>query len=170
MGFDLYGINPVVRKGKIPVKPEGLYEGKEVDKKTIDKYYNKRWEFEENNPGSYFRNNCWWWRGLWDYTYSECGDILTKKDWETGHYNDAHEITEEKASAIGKRLKELIDDGSAKKYCDLYELNRKEAEENNKDKKCGSKGYDWAESYPLYLENIQDYATFCSESGGFEIC
>ena len=50
------------------------------------------WEFEENNPGSYFRNNCWWWRSLWDYTYNECKDILTEKDWESGHYNNGHII------------------------------------------------------------------------------
>ena len=169
MGFDLHGMNPVVRKGKVPVEPEGLWS-KDVSEKKRNKYYDKKWEFEENNPGAYFRNNCWWWRSLWDYVYNECNDILTEKDWESGHYNDGHIISEEKAVQIGKRLNELIDSGKAEAYVKSHEQERKEAEEGNKGLKCGDDGYNWASSYPLSLENIQSFAVFCSESGGFDIC
>ena len=113
MGFDLYGINPVVRKGENPKRPENLFD-KDFPKKDRDSFYEKKWEFEENNPGSYFRNNCWWWRSLWDYTYNECRDILTEEDWNSGHSNDAHKISEQQAVAIGKRLDELIKSGIVK--------------------------------------------------------
>ena len=169
MGFDLHGMNPVVRKGKVPVEPEGLWS-KDVSEKKRNKYYDKKWEFEENNPGAYFRNNCWWWRSLWDYVYNECDDILTENDWNRGHYNDGHILSEEKAVQIGKRLNELIESGKAEAYVKSHEQERKEAEEGNKGLKCGDDGYNWASSYPLSLENIQSFAVFCSESGGFDIC
>ena len=102
MGFDLYGISPVIRKGKMPEAPEKLWD-KSTTEKEREKYFDKKWDFEEYNPGSYFRNNCWWWRSLWDYTYNECQDILTEKDWENGHSNSGHKISEEKAVLIGKR-------------------------------------------------------------------
>ena len=72
MGFDIHGMNPIVRKGKKPEIPEGLYEGKKIDEKIVDEYYEKKWKFEEENVGAYFRNNVWWWRGLWDYVYEVC--------------------------------------------------------------------------------------------------
>ena len=168
MGFDLYGMNPVVRKGKMPVEPKNLWKKGSSEKKR-DEYYDKKWEFEENNPGAYFRNNVWWWRSLWDYTYNECQDILTEDDWNEGHSNNAHKISEEQAVLIGKRLNELIKSGKAQAYAKAHEEERKRAEEHNKGLKRGDEEYNWADSYPLYLENIQDFATFCSESGGFEI-
>ena len=39
MGFDIHGMNPIVRKGKKPEIPEGLYEGKKIDEKIVDEYY-----------------------------------------------------------------------------------------------------------------------------------
>ena len=169
MGFDLYGISPVVRKGKMPEAPENLWD-KSTTEKEREKYFDKKWDFEENNPGSYFRNNCWWWRALWDYTYNECQDILTEDDWNNGHNNSGHEISEEKAVLIGKRLNELIKSGKAQTYVEAYEEERKEAEEGNKGLKMDDEGYKWSASYPIELDNIQSFATFCSESGGFKIC
>ena len=134
------------------------------------KYLDSKDEFEDKNPGIYFRNNVWWWRSLWDYTYNECQDILTEKDWESGHYNDGHVISEEKAVQIGKRLNELIESGKAQAYVDAHEQERNEAEEGNKGLKSSDEGYNWIESYPLNLDNIQRFAVFCSESGGFTIC
>ena len=70
---------------------------------------------------------------------------------------------------MGKRLNELIESGKAQAYVDAYEQERKEAQEANKGLKSSDEGYNWAESYPLSLENIQNFAVFCSESGGFQI-
>ena len=167
MGFDLHGMNPVIREGKDLKTPDNLWK---LPEEKRQKYFKKKWAFEDNNPGVYFRNNCWWWRSLWDYVYNECQDILTEKDWESGHYNDGHIISEEKAVQIGKRLNELIESGKAQAYSEAHEKGRKEAEEGNKGLKVGDEGYSWAESYPLHLDKIQNFAVFCSESGGFDIC
>ena len=169
MGFDLHGMNPVIREGKEPKRPDNLWS-KDISEKERNKYFDKKDAFEDNNPGIYFRNNCWWWRSLWDYTYNECDDILTEKDWESGHYNDGHQISEEKAVAIGKRLNEQIESGRAEAYVKAHEQERNEAEEGNKGLKSSDEGYNWSENYPLDLENIQRFAVFCSESGGFTIC
>ena len=131
MGFDLYGINPVIREGKEPERPDDLWS-KDISEKERNKYFDKKDAFEDNNPGIYFRNNCWWWRSLWDYVYNECQDILTEKDWESGHYNDGHEISEKKAVQIGKRLNELIERGKAEDYDKSHEQEREEAKEGNK--------------------------------------
>jgi len=33
----------------------------------------------KSQKGEYFRNNVWWWRPLWDWTYEQCQDIITQK-------------------------------------------------------------------------------------------
>ena len=169
MGFDLHGMNPVIREGDTPKAPKNLWS-EETSKEVRDKYFEKKWAFEEKNPGIYFRNNVWWWRPLWDYVYNECQDILTEKDWDSGHYNDGHAISEEKAVQIGKRLNELIESGKAQAYVKAHDEERKLAKEGNKGLKVGDEGYNWEDSYPISLDKIQSFAVFCSESGGFEIC
>ena len=129
MGFDLHGMIPVIREGIEPKRPDNLWK---LPDKERTKYLDAKDDFDGKNPGIYFRNNCWWWRSLWDYTYNECQDILTEKDWESGHYNDGHVISEEKAVQIGKRLNELIESGKAQTYVDAHEQERKEAEEQAK--------------------------------------
>ena len=42
----------------------------------------------KSQKGEYFRNNVWWWRPLWDWTYEQCQDIITQKQYEEGQYND----------------------------------------------------------------------------------
>ena len=91
-------------------------------------------------------------------------------DMEGGGWNDGYKISEAKASAIAKRLFELIDSGDTKGYEDHHKKTMKEAEENNKGKKMGDDGYNWNDSYPFDVENVRNFAKFCSESGGFEIC
>ena len=78
-------------------------------------------------------------------------------------------IIKEKAVQIGKRLNEAIESGKAQTYVEAHEVERKEAEEGNKGLKMDDDGYSWSASYPLELENIQTFAVFCSESGGFTI-
>ena len=180
MGFDIYGMNPAMREideSKYPtfnkydkLEFEERLELFRDDEKLRDKYYNEMTSRENENPGVYFRNNVWWWRPLWNYVCGSCEDILQEDDYESGCSNDAHHITEEKASAMAKRLFELIESGDAKGYEDFHNKRAKEAEDNNKGKKYGDDGYDWADSYPFDVENVRSFATFCAESGGFDIC
>ena len=77
MGYDLSGLDPVLR-----VEKEGAYETYhkyanmdwnerqdifKKDKELEDKFWEEYNAYEDSNPGVYFRNNCWWWRPLWQY-------------------------------------------------------------------------------------------------------
>ena len=79
MGMDVHGVNPQQNKSienypllqqvkELEEKDDWKARRKLLDDETImDKYWAERDEFEGENKGIYFRNNCWWWRPLWDY-------------------------------------------------------------------------------------------------------
>jgi hypothetical protein len=142
----------------------------------------------KSEKGEYFRNNVWWWRPLWEYVAENCSDVLTEEDVYEGSLNDGHLISEEKALKIAAKLKELIASGKTK----AYEEERKKYLESLPDEvcdlchgtgvrnddvvkgtcnKCDGKGKvrpleTW---YPFSVENVEEFAEFCEESGGFEI-
>ena len=185
MGFDVYGMNPVERVIKeekySTFNKYNKLEWEErtklfkKDDKLEDKYWNEYRLREEENCGVYFRNNCWWWRPLWNYVCNSCLDVMDGDDMEGGGWNNGYKISEAKASAIAKRLFELIDSGDTKGYEDHHKEQSEESNASNErylangGKEYGD-GWDWAESYPFNVENVRDFAKFCSESGGFEIC
>ena len=184
MGFDLHGMNPnLVRPApKLPPMPERT-------KKDWKKYH----EWEDENCGTYFRNNVWSWMPLWKFVSNSCGDILTEKDIERGNWNDGHKISKTKAGKIAKKLYSMIEDGSVKEYedgykktlasleqvdCDICDATGKRQEppktgagefECNGCDGTGKKD-DWAKSYPFSEDNVREFANFCANSGGFTIC
>ena len=196
MGFDLHGLNPKANKSadKYPTynKYEDMNYSKkwklfDADEKLRDKYWEEYDKFQKDNPGIYFRNNCWWWRPLWQFVCERFDDILTEKDMESGNYNDGHEISADKAMKIGVELTAMLESGRIKEYSDRYEADIKALPKvvcyycngnnhGNRKKKdcnvCGKTGKrdDWATSYPFDVENMKEFARFCLESGGFSIC
>ena len=175
MGFDLYGINPVMREvdeDKYPVynkyvgldwnERDKIFEKAKED--LEDKYWHEYKLRETENPGVYFRSNVWWWRRLWTFACEYSPDILTKEDMERGNYNDCHEISEEKASAIAKRLQIKINDGTAAHYENEIKLAYEQAEKDEY-----GNPVDWDMMYPFTVAHLKEFITFCSESGGFQI-
>ena len=174
MGFDLYGINPVMREvdeDKYPVynKYVGLdwNERDEIFKKHKEDLENKYWDEyrlrETENPGIYFRSNVWWWRRLWAFACDHCPE-LTEEDFDRGNYNDCHEISEDKASSIAKHLQEKIDDGTAAHYENEIKLAYEQAERDEH-----GNPVDWDMMYPFTVAHLREFILFCSESGGFDI-
>ena len=174
MGYDLYGVSPVMREvneDKYPIYNK--YVNLEWDERkqafeeddAEERYYEEMTLREEENPGTYFRNNVWWWRRLWQFTCMECDDFLDSEDIKAGDSNSGHVITEEKASAMAKRLQEKIDDGTAAKF-------EKEITEYIENSAKDEDGWpvDFNANYPFSVDNLERFITFCSESGGFEIC
>ena len=182
MGFDLYGLNP---KGDIPKPVITNWQDEEQTKAYF--------AYQDNTPGSYFRTNVWFWRPLWQYVTVTCDDILTEKDIESGEFNDGHRISKTKANRIASRLKKLDKDGSTMKY----ELGYKEYLKSLPQEECaicegtgkrqdppnigagtlrcnGCKGEgkkdNWECNYPFESQIVINFARFCEESGGFEIC
>ena len=184
MGFDLSGLNPNTTRPEPELPP--------MQERT-DKDWEKYHDWQEENCGVYFRNNMWGWRPLWHFVTSICGDILTDKDAEAGNFNDGHKISKTKAGKIAKRLHKMIENGEVKEYeveykkhidsleqvdCEICDATGKRQEPPKTgagDRECnGCSGTgrkdDWAKSYPFHADNVEAFANFCANSGGFMIC
>ena len=139
--------------------------------------------------GEYFRNNCWWWRPLWEYICIEtCPDIVSVEDWKLGGYNANHPINEMKANMISARLTEKLENGHTAKYSEEYQAKldaiqdepcklckgtgiRKDAFVNGTCNACHGKGKvrPMDCEYPFSVENVREFVEFCKNSGGFKI-
>ena len=184
MGFDLSGLNPNLTRPEpeLPPFPERTSEDWEI--------YT---DWQEENCGTYFRNNVWSWRPLWHFVTAVCDNILTEKDIKSGSYNDGHKISKTKARRIAKRLHRMIESGYVKEYeegykkhlasleqvdCDTCDATGKRQEPPTTgagDVECNGcngtgKKDDWAKSYPFDEDNVRQFANFCMNSGGFRIC
>ncbi len=184
MGFDLSGMNPNVSRPEPELPPMA---------ERTSKHWEQYHEWQDENCGTYFRNNVWWWRPLWHFVCRACEDILTDKDIEQGSYNDGHKISKTKANKMAKELFRLIEADQVKAYesmykkeldsleqldCDLCEATGKRQEPpktgagDMECNKCDGTGKvdDWAKSYPFIEDNVREFANFCANSGGFRIC
>ena len=201
MGFDLYGVNPKINTAKPEVlteyrTDEGWTDFVKLEEQGLkNNYFKENDKWEDDNPGSYFRNNVWWWRPLWDFICGYCDEILTEEDAEQGHSNSGHIIDEEKALAIARILENLIDDGEVEDYakerqamldaepdeeCTYCEgTGRRKVGEGttkgprtNKCNVCDGKGSSrpFNSMYPFSKDNVKEFAEFAAQSGGFEIC
>lgn len=154
MGMDVYGINP-----KLKSEPPTIdWESKPSQEET-DAYFEAREKWELENPGSYFRNNIWWWHPLWDFVCISCGDFMTEEDAEHGHHNSGHEIDEETAEQIVERLTFLLKIGGVKKYEEERQAHLEALPED-----------DFNRNYPFSVENVEEFVEFVKDSGGFQIC
>ena len=148
---------------------------------------------------TYFRQNVWGWRPIWSFVTNFCDDILDAEELKRGNYNDFVKIDGAKSIMLATRLQSLIDDGTVKECTDQYETNRnkevkaeeilmKALDQWTKDQgaTCGNDLKDddhelWSimyhkinnnsdASYPMSVENIQEFADYCKESDqGFKI-
>ena len=171
MGMDVHGLNPKENKkmSEFPTlnkmnkldkddKWKEKWEILDNDTELREKYWKEKDEHEEINKGVYFRNNCWWWRPLWDFCYnvsknSEYPSLISQELWDEGHHNSGAGLNDEDAKLLGAFLLQAIEDGVADDF-------KKHHEEQEKDEKY---------QYPFDVENVEAFAHFCIESGGFEI-
>ncbi len=147
--------------------------------------------------GEYFRNNCWYWRPLWDFVCRVCDDVLTEEDHLAGHYNDGYLIPVEKAIAISVRLSILLEQGKVIEFQKIYtaELDAMPTEPCQQCAGTGIRpngreefGEEWFKAcngcngchgkgqvkqietwYPFEETNVREFAEFAKESGGFRI-
>lgn len=113
MGFDVYGLNPNnpnnIDRPTMDWSVDHSDNEKEEYFKNVDAY-------ENAVVGSYFRNNVWWWRPLWEFICFTCDDILTDDDMNEGTNNGGHKISKTKAKKIAARIRKLNKAGDIKKY------------------------------------------------------
>ena len=85
MGFDLHGLEPVNNSN---IKRPEIDWDLNPSKKETEEYFEMKDEFDKKVPGSYFRNNVWWWRPLWKFVCNTCGDILSNEDFWFNNANN----------------------------------------------------------------------------------
>ena len=81
-----------------------------------------------------------------------------KSNFDSGHSNDGSGLNSKYAKLLGNRLMETIADGTAIKYQADYLQNMEDSDK------------EFAKNYPFDVDNVERFALFCIESGGFEIC
>ncbi|QGZ17652.1 hypothetical protein HTVC023P_gp23 [Pelagibacter phage HTVC023P] len=129
MGFDLTGVNPQITI-KEPKRPDNLFD-ESITKEEQDKYFEEREQYQ-NQKGTYFRNNVWWWRPLAEYVI-RFTKVVSDKDAKMWHYNDQHLVNDKDAKMIAQQLDHLISSGHTKKYADDFEKIRAEIEKKNEE-------------------------------------
>ena len=105
MGFDIYGLAPKL-KGKQPT-----IDWEKATNEDKDNYFQNKQKWEDENPGSYFRNNVWWWRPLADLILDKCSDLITHEQANEIHINSGRKFSKGTSIAIANRLQSLIDSG-----------------------------------------------------------
>lgn len=70
--------------------------------------------------GSYFRNNVWRWRPLWNYCCEVGSNAIPDKVKASGHNNDGAGLNEKDSIKLAKILLHQIEIGETKKYEDEY--------------------------------------------------
>ena len=179
MGMDVHGLNPkqnrkledfpILHKYR-KMDDDNKYEQKwnelDADQALKIQYFNESDDYEKANPGYYFRNNVWWWRPLWDFCFQFTDGIISEELWEKGHHNSGHGLDAEGAKELGYELMRLIGDGTAMRHEEQY---NRAMEKRKKEAKAAGKE-DFSTHYPFDTRNVEEFANFCIESGGFEIC
>jgi len=190
MGFDIYGVDPVVR-GARPERPENLYDGHTAkDVEVRDAYFDAKMEYEDSNPGVYFRRSVWGWRPLWECV-NQFTDALTEEDFEHGCYNDGHLIPKDVAVKVAADLTEALEGGKVATYlkerteriygipdrtCERCKGSGRESPQSlvrpEPCRSCNGSGtqQSWESMYGMEEQCVEEFRTFCAESGGFEIC
>ena len=165
MGFDLSGVNPKINKNISAYKhySPDIEIWNSDDEEVRKRFYEDMDKYHNDNPGVYFRNNVWWWRPLWDFVCQHC-DFMTDEQMQSGSYNDGKLIDQETAAKIGMQLEILLANGTVHKWETAIK------KKNEKLEKSDDKDERFMASYPFSVENVKNFANFCLESGGFEIC
>ena len=199
MGFDLYGMNPKIKKGS--VKPADVDFQKSSDAE-LKKWRTSHVKYQNDNVGIYFRNNVWWWRPLADLVEKLCF-FLDDKQKEHLHDNGGYEYDEATAHKIADTLEAFVKSSVAKRTQIEHKKQMKKAEAHNKKVQVkldalkmdaiaatGNKNiaprdypkdlndkwdsiyceYDHTSSYPFTLKNVKEFITFLRECGGFTVC
>ena len=112
-----------------------------------------------SEEGHYFRANVWYWRPIWGFVRQQLPDLLTQEQIEGGEYNNGTVVDAKQAIKIGNHIINNVTEIAA--GIDDYEKRRKADKEKDPDR--------FETSYPMNLELMLEFASFCKNSGGFEI-
>ena len=86
MGMDIYGLNPTI----VGDKPEFPNNFRDLSQKAQDYYWELDKEWDDNNPGYYFRANIWSWRVINAICHAANEKYNLKLDLDGWEYNSGH--------------------------------------------------------------------------------
>jgi hypothetical protein len=135
-----------------------------------------------SKTGEYFRNSCWWWPTLWQYCETVAPELCNKVAY--AHMNDGDGLGAGDSAKLAERLLAEIESGRTAawaaslparidalppKTCRLcigIGIGLKET-----CLRCKGEGYikHKVEDFPFSAENVQAFAAFLTDCGGFEI-
>jgi len=119
----------------------------------------------KNKTGEYFRNNCWYWRRLWDL----CVVVgkLDQKEMLKGMNNNCEKIGKRNHDRILKGLKEAYSD---QKTWNLWVKDTDKEYMSGTDFKMDKKGNKIEiPSHPFEWNNVKEFIEFLENNEGFEI-
>jgi len=185
MGMDVYGLNPVI----LGVKPEidwanSTEEEREQYNKDLDNW-------ENNNPGFYFRANLWSWRPI----HLVINSVITMKelDYDTslfGENSGGGFKTQEECDNIADGIDEIINELEIKDKDTLYlnlgmwiswdgkfeipdDIQEELNAETKKDFVSGpivaSNGQLVVPAHSVDIDHLKEFVNFLRHCGGFEI-
>lgn len=139
-----------------------------------------------SKTGEYFRNNVWWWHPLWSYCEIVAPELTAKV--EHGHTNDGDGLNAEDSKTLAAILEQELKHGRTQEYESAHtaKLNALPDEECWLCKGTGTRGdmvvdhgcngckgkgkvRPHSTHYPFSVENVQEFAAFLKDCGGFEI-
>lgn len=144
-----------------------------------------------SDTGQYFRNNLWWWRPLWEYGCRVAGDLIPPAVQAGGLFNNGHGLNTARFRALAERLVGEITAGRTARHQAEYEAalaalpdescwvcqgtgRYRDPAEGTGEQRCpGCQGTGrrrpLAAGYPFTVENVQEFAAFLQDCGGFAI-
>ena len=169
MGMDISGVNPKINKSMSDFPTLKKWDAINWGDRNTEKwekeekqYWKEEEEYNKLNCGIYFRNNCWWWRPLWNFCAHHCPELIDEETFQSGHCNDGAGLDDKNAIKLGIKLLTLVEDGTAAAHEREITLMNEEEKANNPEGTL-------AGAYPFDVENVKNFADFCLQSGGFEI-
>lgn len=142
----------------------------------------------KTDVGGYFRNNVWWWHPLWDYCATVEPELCDKV--AEAHSNSGDGLNAIDSRKLAFSLREQIESGATQIYKDNYYKNLDllpdedcycvtakhilvpDSENSGVCRHCSGslKIPSFLKSYHFDVENVQKFADFLMDCGGFEIC
>ena len=199
MGFDVYGLNPTIKEGSIKpeidwnTEPSGeerkayFEQSEKYEEENKGVYFrNNVWwwrrlaQYVYDNTDEISEDDYRLWHENGGHQVDEViairiADRLEEliKQGHTAEYQSLVEEDMQKAEKHNKGIEEKLE--ALRKSVikltgnkDIAPNDYPDIQKNQWEVLYGNKS--WEDSYPFSVENVQDFADFCRQSGGFEIC
>ena len=164
MGMDVSGINPVLNVNS--VEPDELEDYWQATDEEREAYWDAKNKYREENPGVYFRANCWSWRPIHDFMSEHAGHLYDEEIEQGMVYNDGAGLPGEVCVEAANVMQVALD----KMEGDVRTMDTPDFQLDNETGKLVDRDDDTTHSpYGACKEHLQEWVTFVRNSGGFEV-